>query len=1187
MRADYTAIPLSNLSSHASTQPDDSKTPPSNVSLLPQEPAENNERSYKPNERSPNSWTPLMLRRWALLTISLILLALIVSLEVVLKVATNKHGFGPIDSDLVYLWTYGPTAVFTLVAAFWTQIDYRTRHLQPWRELAKRPQPASKNLLLDYISRNPLSAFMSSVKHRHWPVSIVLLGSLLLKIVIVLSTGLLAPRFSNLPIATRMEMVEQFQFGSLDERNVDVTSASLYTSLLLKQVPFPPGTNTDFVAEKFQPYIPTSLNSFNMSARVRTMTAGLDCEVASVSDVQLECPRSSSCRIDYMTMTAATDNCRISQFPTNNRTLTCTSPNETNLGPQDKHDYGAWYGDVFLEQCNGDGTNEDRGRIVIVSLYKKPGPVLTNSSILFCKPSVNFSHSTVTFDRLGTLIDVADTTSIPMPSTMTTTQIDKSIRASMDYISDPEGADVLTYGYLQFRSQPFIRLLLLSQNSTSIEDASNSQLLMRAADAVYRGLVTQLAKQYLLVANATGPPSDLRGSLSYVHQRLFVQVRTLRIMEAILGIVILFLFVLAFQQASGGLMQDVTSIARFASAMIHSNSLNDRLHGTGTWSLRHLGLILRGSFCSCVETMPHDTSVATASYKIDTSQQIESPEVNVDQEHWRPMILSWYSRVAVLFVPLALIVALEVVFRRTQRNEGLLDVVKLRDVQLGTAFAPAVIMALLKLLYSGFDFELRIIDPYVQLSKIAADSRTLVLDRTIYTWKTDAFWMAIKNKRFAVGASTLSVMLASFLTVAVSGLFVVVPVARMSHAEIVRTDTFSNYSQVFENMNGSTTRTSRLAAYDILNDTVGTFQSYILPTLSLPPYAPDLNITSILGRVPVRQGRLDCTLVPRNQIILNPDPFGNRIDPHWPDLTDCTALGINNLSATSVMGRDKGLFATWETSTYWVNSCPSAWGIYGTWSGNQTKLADITVIQCWGKLLEAEADRTRQSRLATAPFLIVPLEEVFGSDFSNSGQTKPGGAVVVANFGATFKTFLRTETPNVLNTELLKEENFGKLSERIQKVYGLVVAQTLNSQGRNKTAAVPDRDRILNGTATSYVLRLQQNRISTRILQGILASMFVCALIVVSTLRLTGVLPKNPCSIAALASLVVGSRMMADLPPESQYMNDREFEALFRGQKYMMGWSVGADGKERYGIDVDERVGKDRDSAYTGGAVIS
>lgn len=50
------------------------------------------------------------MRRWVFLTISLVLVAFVVGLEVILKVSVDENGFGPVQLKYVYLWTYGPTA---------------------------------------------------------------------------------------------------------------------------------------------------------------------------------------------------------------------------------------------------------------------------------------------------------------------------------------------------------------------------------------------------------------------------------------------------------------------------------------------------------------------------------------------------------------------------------------------------------------------------------------------------------------------------------------------------------------------------------------------------------------------------------------------------------------------------------------------------------------------------------------------------------------------------------------------------------------------------------------------------------------------------------------------------------------------------------------------------------------------
>jgi hypothetical protein len=106
MHADYTAIPLTTRP-HKTTQPNSAvpHQPLSTQSLLSDAEVETNDVTHQ-----RKAWVPLMLRRWVLLTISLAILVLIVSLEIVNKIADQQHGFGPVDSSLVYVWTYGPTA---------------------------------------------------------------------------------------------------------------------------------------------------------------------------------------------------------------------------------------------------------------------------------------------------------------------------------------------------------------------------------------------------------------------------------------------------------------------------------------------------------------------------------------------------------------------------------------------------------------------------------------------------------------------------------------------------------------------------------------------------------------------------------------------------------------------------------------------------------------------------------------------------------------------------------------------------------------------------------------------------------------------------------------------------------------------------------------------------------------------
>jgi hypothetical protein len=160
-------------------------------------------------------------------------------------------------------------------------------------------------------------------------------------------------------------------------------------------------------------------------------------------------------------MAAETQDCRIAAFPTKNRTLFVTSATEGNIGPQDKFDYGAWYGDAFLEQCEGDGAEPARNRIVIFSFYKNPGPILTNSTSLFCKPSINIQRSTVTVNQFKVISRVEHSIPLKVPEHLTE-QMTDAVRIAVDKIPNIEGTEVHGNNTRKYQFRSFVQLIHLS-----------------------------------------------------------------------------------------------------------------------------------------------------------------------------------------------------------------------------------------------------------------------------------------------------------------------------------------------------------------------------------------------------------------------------------------------------------------------------------------------------------------------------------------------------------------------------------------------------------------------------------------------------------------------------------------------------------------------------------------------------
>ncbi|KAK5637289.1 hypothetical protein RRF57_013001 [Xylaria bambusicola] len=75
------------------------------------------------------SWRPSYLRRRVYALFVAVFFLLVVAVEVLLFISDGKCGLATSVAGLHYLWTYGPTAVLTLVASFWVRVDYQMKSM--------------------------------------------------------------------------------------------------------------------------------------------------------------------------------------------------------------------------------------------------------------------------------------------------------------------------------------------------------------------------------------------------------------------------------------------------------------------------------------------------------------------------------------------------------------------------------------------------------------------------------------------------------------------------------------------------------------------------------------------------------------------------------------------------------------------------------------------------------------------------------------------------------------------------------------------------------------------------------------------------------------------------------------------------------------------------------------------------
>lgn len=163
--------------------------------------------------------------------------------------------------------------------------------------------------------------------------------------------------------------------------------------------------------------------------------------------------------------------------------------------------------------------------------------------------------------------------------------------------------------------------------------------------------------------------------------------------------------------------------------------------------------------------------------------------------------------------------------------------------------------------------------------------------------------------------------------------------------------------------------------------------------------------------------------------------------------------------------------------------------------------------------------------------------------------------------------------------ELLGSENSDTLDRRLEDVLGLWTAHFAHVYMRNPTpgnitgnenSTSPGYFPTYNTTlSTSQGMRLVQDTISTRILQALLGTIVLCAIVAFLSQDTRHVLHDNPCSIAAVASLLAGAEFLNLFPPGSEFCSDTELAELLDGMLFSMGWWKRGGGLW-FGIDVGQ-----------------
>jgi hypothetical protein len=1023
-------------------------------------------------------------------------------------------------------------------------------------------------------------------------VSAAVTGSLAISIMIIASTGLLGLEQRGIDISDHpVSTTTAFSGVRSDLDNVGTFPLYVTRGLQALQLPYPSGTVSNYAVQSFESLEDINLGS-QLTATVDGMSAGVDCEVADLDVQYWYCAASGSTGlggtppVPYSSAMIKSPSCQFEiAFPyyeTGINYVTMVTPYNCN----NKYANGpdrllVLYGTTLTVSSNITGLGN-----VNVSMVQ--------STQLVCKPYYSFGKVSVTINN-----------------TQDTTQTITNI------LRLPESKLVIWCGVSAWDIAEAYQLVLLNAQldlgplnpwqggvpgdlafyfstlqypNKQSTDFLNPSLLKDAFESFYSLLSTQIVRNTLVKAS----DENTTGTLSTREERLVVHALSLRLLEGLLGFVaalgICMIFLLPTTSVAP---RDPGSILGTAFLLSRSQHALRTLKDTGSLTSNAIKTRIFGiEYSTSLETLykqPHFRVEADVPpyYKLDAM-----PNIEIIQKWWHPFMAGRWALGLCVLVQVSIIVALEVTWRQSQHHNGLADVSTDNYLPYTWTFLPAFVLSCIAMAYTSIGFHFKVFAPYSALKTNTNFSKALLVN---YLDKAEihCMWSAARFRQFAVSSITSAVILGSFLTVAVSGVFVVQETPAQISVDVSIASWFNT-----SDVSGGVIINNQRAALDgpsSLNALVAsalvvegnlsypawTYGEYVFPHIQVNHQSlADLsnaqlkNVTSLQMRVPALRLKMECGWY-RADKKLNAtfDPVST-CTTHDNGSTTC----INSIDYTSISWNandnpycsGNGYFTITPVGIgvfgYASNLFPNCPPTYSWGSTGDQKINHAATMTCNNTMEQLDGDVT----FTLPEFLIDPSSPPVGDESTATFFTFPdildGGALYggLPNFTAPAKyidnyfTALTQGKDDFPVTELANPDLDDTIVARIKHLTALIRAQEYNTQGRvPATGAIATRK--LTGTATDpYRTRLVQTQVSTRIFQCLLGVMAVLVIFSHFTMDTRRLLQKNPCSIAGMASLLVDSELLRDeaILSVAGWKSNGELrkKGLLKWQVFGLGW---------------------------------
>ncbi|KAH0397558.1 hypothetical protein KCU89_g8147, partial [Aureobasidium melanogenum] len=462
-----------------------------------------------------------------------------------------------------------------------------------------------------------------------------------------------------------------------------------------------------------------------------------------------------------------------------------------------------------------------------------------------------------------------------------------------------------------------------------------------------------------------------------------------------------------------------------------------------------------------------------------------------------------------------------------------------------------------------------------------------------------------------------STLLTPFLTIITSGLFVSQPIAATEPIVVTQADRLLYPSDANVSTCADWSSDRLIAANLLIKESIpypsGTFGDLLFPTLELPTTG---SIDSSIDMNNATSLRTNVTALQSNFICEALDPSDSRfhlgehalmgLDYKSKNYTAmnythakfggcaCKPGSFASLSKNFNMYNDPGQqpFAIYEYSPSWTCTDLGSWqepdALMRAYNDTPAACPNITLVHtnvtahpptmigvaCRYRIEQVPANITYDLQEGV-PSAAQPIGEATALDgYTPRCLQNPTNFEQVMDFsslaGYSYARLMLAALNGSDPSTMLTPENLPVVVDRVTQICNTFTTQYFSDKLRSNSTVAAKLQATLSGSATRACV--YQDRTSTTVLEVLLAVIFLCTVTALYLFDAEQLIPKDPCSIAAQASLLAGAEFLRLIPPGSQALGNTRMAQVtpFKDHLFSIGWWTQEDGTRRFGIDVGQ-----------------